>query len=74
MKSILVNGETYYETTIGSIKKGEFFKFKPTETARVFVRDAYCRFDKTYEYYPFDDVCDFHFAKKTRKVYVGFAF
>lgn len=56
------------------VKKGEVFKFRPSETAKVYVRDAYDRESKKYEVYKFDDVCNYRFMKGTRIVYVGFVF
>ena len=43
------------ETTIKQIKQGEFFKLQPTESAPVWVRGYYCREDKTFEAYKWDD-------------------
>lgn len=58
--------------TIKEVKKGDFFKF--SETGRVFVRGDYDRSEKKYEYFPFDDVNNWHMAKGSRKVIVGFTF
>lgn len=56
--------------TIKELKKGDYFAFKVNDgvPSRVYVRGDYCRQDKTYSYFPFDDVNDEHFARPSRKV------
>ena len=65
------------------VKKGEFFtltdKVKYNEDGEVlsryvYVRDDYDREDKKYEVYKFDDVCNYHFMKGTRIVWIDFCF
>lgn len=56
--------------TIKEVKKGDFFRF--SETGRVFVRGDYDRSERKYEYYPFDDVNDWHLARGSRKVIADF--
>lgn len=60
--------------TIKQIKKGEFFKLQPTDSAPVWVRGYYCREDKTFEAYKWDDTNHETFLKGHKKVYVDFEF
>ena len=62
------------ETTIKQIKQGEFFKLQPTESAPVWVRGYYCREDKTFEAYKWDDTNHEAFFKGTKRVFVDFEF
>lgn len=63
----------YYEVTeLRNVKKGDFFMLN--ESGRVYIRGEYDRTERKFEYFPFDDVNDWHMAKGTRKVIVGFTF
>lgn len=57
-------------TTISKLKKGDLFRFKDDYNAPIKVRNHYDRSSKTYSYSPYDDFCDEHFAKPSRKVFV----
>ena len=61
-------------TTIKQIKQGEFFKLQPTDSAPVWVRGYYCREDKTFEAYKYDDTNHEGFFKGTKRVFVDFEF
>lgn len=56
------------------VKKGEAFKFRPSETAKVYVRDDYDRETKKYEYFNYFNVCEWSMRKGTCIVYVDFRF
>lgn len=56
------------------VKKGEVFKFRPSETAKVYVRDDYDRETKKYEYYNFFNIGEWNMRKGTCIVYVDFEF
>ena len=60
--------------TIKQIKQGEFFKLQPTDSAPVWVRGYYCREDKTFEAYKYDDTNHEGFFKGTKRVFVDFEF
>lgn len=62
------------QTTLRQIKQGEFFKLQPTDSAPVWIRGYYCREDKTFEAYKWDDTNHETFLKGNRKVFVGFTF
>lgn len=62
------------QTTIKQINQGEFFRLRPTDSAPVWVRGYYCREDKTFEAYKWDDTNHETFLKGNRKVFVGFTF
>ena len=61
-------------TTIKQIKQGEFFKLQPTDSAPVWVRGYYCREDKAFEAYKYDDTNHEGFFKGTKRVFVDFEF
>lgn len=60
--------------TIKQIKQGEFFKLQPTDSAPVWVRGYYCREDKTFEAYKYDDTNHEGFFNGTKRVFVDFEF
>ena len=60
--------------TIKQIKQGEFFKLQPTDSAPVWVRGYYCREDKTFEAYKYDNTNHEGFFKGTKRVFVDFEF
>ena len=62
------------ETTIKQIKQGEFFRLQPTDSAPGWVRGYYCREDKTFEAYKWDDTNREGFFKGTKRVFVDFEF
>lgn len=62
------------QTTLRQIKQGEFFRLQPTDSAPVWVRGYYCREDKTFEAYKWDDTNHESFFKGDRKVFIGFTF
>ena len=59
-------------TTIKQLKKGDYFKLR--ENGRVYVRGDYNRSIKKYEYYDYDDICNFHVCKGTKIVITDFEF
>jgi hypothetical protein len=61
-------------TILKNVKKGEVFKFRPSETAKVYVRDDYDRESKKYEYYNYFNIGDWNLRKGTCIVYVDFEF
>lgn len=61
-------------TTIRQIKQGELFRLQPTDSAPVWVRGYYCREDKTFEAYKWDDTNHEGFFKGTKRVFVDFEF
>ena len=61
-------------TLLKKVKKGDFFKFRPTDGATVFVRDDYDRETKKYEYYDFFNIGRWHQRKGNCIVYVDFEF
>ena len=65
------------KTTLKSVKKGEFFTFKPIENPsenQVYIKDNYDRETKKYSYYKFSDINRFGEKKGTTIVYTGFTF
>ena len=62
------------QTTAKSTKKGDYVKFKATESAPVWVRGEYCRASKKYSFHAFNDVNRETFKKADSVVYVGFTF
>lgn len=56
------------------VKKGEFFRISPSDTAPVWVRDDYNRSTKKYECYKFDDMNHLGEFKGTRIVIIDFEF
>lgn len=56
------------------VKKGEFFRISPSDTAPVWVRDDYNRSTKKYECYKFDDMNHLGEFNGTRMVIVDFEF
>jgi hypothetical protein len=62
------------QATIEKVKLGDFLKLKDSETAPVWVRDEYCRFNKKYRIYKFEDINHDRYIKKGTKVYIGFTF
>ena len=61
-------------TTAAKTKKGEYVRFKDSDTAPVWVRGDYNREDRKYEFYSFDDVNRFRSVKGTTKCFTGFTF
>lgn len=61
-------------TILSKVKKGQFFKLKPTEDAPVWVRSDYNRELKKYEIYKYFDVNHYAFRKGNIVVYVDFYF
>lgn len=52
--------------TIKDLRCGDFFKLKPT--GKVYVRGEYNRSTKRFEYYDFNDVNNYHEAKRCKVV------
>ena len=65
---------TMNQVQLRQIKQGEFFKLQPTDSAPVWVRGYYCREDKTFEAYKYDDTNREGFFKGTKRVFVDFEF
>lgn len=59
-------------TTIERVKKGDYFRIP--NASRVYVRDDYNRFTRTYDGYRFDDVNHFKQWKKGTTVEIDFDF
>lgn len=55
-----------------TLKEGDYFKLK--ENGRVYVRGEYDRSERKYEYYDFDDVNRWHYAKGDKEVITDFEF
>ena len=53
---------------IQDIKKGNFFKRKKT-AKKIYEKGSYCRMNKAYECIAVDDINDFLYVKKNRKVF-----
>lgn len=62
------------QTTARATKKGDYVKFKATESAPIWVRGEYCRASKKYGFHAFDDVNHEMFKKADFVVFVGFTF
>lgn len=60
--------------TIRSLKRGEFFRLTPSDTAPVWVRGRYSREAKKYSTHRFDDVNHERLLRGNRVVWVGFTF
>lgn len=58
--------------TIRDLKVGEYFLLRPA--GKVYVRGSYCRDNKRYSYFDFDDVNNEHFAKADKPVITDFEF
>ena len=61
------------KTSIINVPKGEYIKRKP-EAKKVYVRGDYCRFNRAYEVYSFDDINQRMYIKGNKQVYIGFTF
>lgn len=61
-------------TTLRKVKKGDVFKFRPTEKASVWVRDDYDRETKKFGYYDFFNIGRWNERKGDCIVYIGFEF
>ena len=62
------------QVTIKQVKQGDFFRLSASDNAPVWVRGYYCREDKTFESYKYDDTNHEAFFKGTKKVYIDFEF
>jgi len=62
------------KVTINSIKQGEYFKFKETETSPVWIRGYYERTSRKYECYKYDDVNHERFINGNTEVFIDFEF
>ena len=69
-----MNQTTIKQTPIKQTPRGEYFKLRATDTARVWVRGEYDRASKRYECYAADDVNEFIYLKGTRAAFVGFTY
>ena len=61
-------------TIIRTLKKGEYFRLTPSDTAPVWVRGEYCRETKKYSTHRFDDVNYERLLGGDWIVYVDFTF
>ncbi|BBL00418.1 hypothetical protein A3BBH6_06540 [Alistipes onderdonkii subsp. vulgaris] len=59
---------------IKDLKRGEFFRLTPSDTAPVWVRGEYIRAAKKYSTHRFDDVSHERLLRGDRVVWVGFTF
>ena len=62
------------QVTIKQVKQGDFFRLSANDNAPVWVRGYYCRTEKVYEAYKYDDTNHEGFFKSNRKVFVDFEF
>lgn len=69
-----MHNRTMRQTTLRQVKQGEFFRLSASDSAPVWIRGYYCREDKTFEAYKWDDTNRETFLKGDRKVFVGFTF
>lgn len=60
--------------TIRLLKRGEFFRLTPSDTAPVWVRGEYSREAKKYSTHRFDDVHHERLLRGDRAVWVEFTF
>lgn len=60
--------------TIGSLKKGEYYRLSEGDTAPVWVRGEYSREAKKYSTHRFDDVNHERLLRGNQLVWVGFTF
>lgn len=60
--------------TIRSLKRGEFFRLTPSDTAPVWVRGEYSRAAQKYSTHRFDDVNHERLLRGDQLVWVGFTF
>ena len=60
--------------TVRQLKKGEYFRFKKSDTAPVWVRGEYNREAKKSSTYRYDDVNRERLLGGDRVVFVGFTF
>ena len=56
------------------LKRGEFFKLKDSPTSPMWVRSEYCRSERKYSCYKYDDVNHESFFKGDRIVFTDFYF
>lgn len=56
------------------VKKGEYVRFKNTDSAPVWVRSEYLRSEKKYSFYKFDDVNQEKLVKGDKECFIGFTF
>lgn len=58
------------QTTIKYLAKGEFFRFKDSENAPLWVRSEYNRTDKNYKCYRYEDTNHCIYCKSDRKIWI----
>lgn len=68
------DGSVATPITAKATKKGEYVKFKATESAPVWVRGEYSRESKKYAFHAFDDISKVSYKKGDSAVFVGFTF
>lgn len=61
-------------TTIKQMLRGEYFKLRATDSARVWVRGDYVRGEDRYECHAADDVNEFIYLTGARVVFVEFTY
>lgn len=61
-------------TTISAVRKGDFIRFRDTDTAPVWIRGDYDRSSRTYSVISFNDACHERFLKGTAKCFIDFDF
>lgn len=59
---------------IKDLKKGDYFRFKDSDTAPVWIRGEYVRSEKKYSAYKFDDVNHERFISPEKEVITDFEF
>lgn len=70
----LSDGSAATPSTVRWVAKGEYVKFKATDSAPVWIRGDYCRESKKYEFHAFDDTNKVSYKKGDSAVFVGFTF
>lgn len=63
-----------HQTTIKQTLRGEYFKLRATDTARVRIRGDYISSEFRYECQAADDMNKVTYLKGTRVVFVGFTY
>lgn len=68
------SASVYTQKTIRELKKGDFFRFRESDTAPVWVRDEFLPAIKKFNTHKFDDVNHEALLSGDAKVFIGFTF
>lgn len=74
IQSIFLGTKSMKTQPLKSLKRGEYFRLKDSDTAPVWVRGEYIRQTRQFSTYRFDDVNHEHPLPGTKQVYVDFTF